>query len=310
MLGKYNKNSERGIVGHTTQFYIVFSRGILKMKSNNLKKITALAAASSERVGKSVFANTNFDTIKGSEVIIVGDNLALKKHTESSCVEKDILGAYNVTSGEFDRKNLQERWSSEYDAVNPWVTIDLGEITEFNEVVIEWERRNVTSYEIQGSNDKNNWAVIKKLGRPKKLREAVEFEDQEFRYVKLQIKTYGEDGVVGEIPWLIVSIYEIEVYRNRRVETPERKIIEFNNFVLEKSKVRQVEKEARTKWARVVKAGDNELNVDLGQVVVVGAPLVKGDKIFSERDKHRFLNSEGREKRACAGGKSPPHLAW
>lgn len=276
------------------------------MKSNNLKKIMALADASNETIGKvCVINDTDFKIIESSEVENSRKNLARNKNVEASCSEREGLGAHNLTSGDFDRRNFQKRWSSAYDAENPWVTIDLGEVTTFNEVVIQWERRNVTSYEIQGSNAKKGWTVIKELGRPQELREIVNFEEQEFRYLKVQIKTYGEDGLAGEIPWLIVSMYEVEVYHNRNVEALENKRIEFNKAVLERDRIRNIKKEDKIISIRATKS--KLVQIDLGQAKVAKEPLFKWDRRIINRDKYKFLNREGKEKRDYAWGKSPPY---
>lgn len=267
------------------------------MKRKNVKDNMVKAAASTNKVGNVIVLNRDKDeTTEILRTVERGKNLALNKSTESSDIEKDNLGANNITSGIVDREKLKNRWSSVYDAEKPWVTINLGRKTKFNEVVIEWERRNVTSYEIQGSNDNEDWTIIKELGRPKEIRQAIEFEEQQFKYLKLQINTYSEDGVLGEIPWSNVSIYEVEVYHNKHVGAPK-------DIVQEDIKVANKVKE---KTVDGVLSKDQDVKANLGKAKAIDDKVDKKRK-DCKRSKVKIADKKVSKERVCAGSKSPPH---
>ncbi|MEG1287652.1 MAG: discoidin domain-containing protein [Clostridium sp.] len=168
----------------------------------------------------SVFASP----IKTSERV----NLALGKTTEASSIEVSKWGPDKTVDGITDRgtditKPGQSRWSSNAirNGESPqWVTIDLGEVKTFNEVVVEWERNNITSYKIEISDDKESWTAIHEGTSISALRDVISLEEsQKARYVKVNVLNNNPSAVVN---WDNVSIYEIEVYNNagEEVEPP------------------------------------------------------------------------------------------
>ena len=83
-----------------------------------------------------------------------GPNLALNQPATSSGNENAGLGPLNAVDG-----NATTRWSSAF--VDPsWLQVDLGSAKTIGQVVIEWQNAYGTAYQIQVSNDQQNWTPV------------------------------------------------------------------------------------------------------------------------------------------------------
>lgn len=148
------------------------------------------------------------------------ENLALGKSATASGHEAGSnFTADKVIDGTIDRptdinKGGSSRWASELNEVNPWITIDLEEVKAFDEVVIEWERRNVNSYKIEVSDDNSTWTAIHNSTTKNKFTDVLNIGSQNARYVKITIEDYSPTQEGSTISWNTVSIYEVEIYNN------------------------------------------------------------------------------------------------
>ena len=102
---------------------------------------------------------------------------------------------------------FKKRWSSLRNEDDNWIIVDLGQYAKINALTIQWEAACSDDYEIQVSNDKNNWVSVEEgLATEDDLLDEYNFDEPVYgRYVKIhshkstQLK-YG------------ISIYEISVY--------------------------------------------------------------------------------------------------
>jgi hypothetical protein len=87
-----------------------------------------------------------------------GTNVARGRPTTASSYQQVGNGApfppTNATDG-----NLGSRWASDWSDPQ-WVRVDLGEVTNFQHVQLVWEGAFGKSYEIQVSDDDNNWRSV------------------------------------------------------------------------------------------------------------------------------------------------------
>ncbi len=81
-------------------------------------------------------------------------NLALNRPSVSSSVENADLSANNAVDG-----SIGSRWSSAFSDPQ-WIYVDLGQSYNIQRVVLNWEAAYGAAYEIQVSNDANNWETI------------------------------------------------------------------------------------------------------------------------------------------------------
>jgi hypothetical protein len=81
-------------------------------------------------------------------------NLALNKTVYVSSVERDSLEGENAVDG-----NMETRWSSEFQDPQ-YITVDLGDTTDITRVILEWDYASAIEYEIQVSNDNENWTTL------------------------------------------------------------------------------------------------------------------------------------------------------
>lgn len=219
-------------------------------------------------------------------------NLALNKNVKSSGYEAGSnLTADKITDGVIDNtgeKPGSSRWASERYAVNPWITIDLGENKIFDEVVIQWERKNVNSYKIEVSEDNSIWKVVHSSSTVNEYRESLSLGEQNSRYIKITIEDYSPAEADSNISWETVSIYEVYVYNNNVNPEPELDVVvpqsgqnvslnktasasseETNTFtankVIDGIVDRKPEGQAVSRWASAVSSDDQWLKIDLGK---------------------------------------------
>ncbi|HIX81853.1 MAG TPA: discoidin domain-containing protein, partial [Candidatus Erysipelatoclostridium merdavium] len=138
------------------------------------------------------------------------DSLALNKEVEVSGTSTNDPG--NVKENAVDG-NTATRWSSLRNEDDNWIIVDLGQYAKINALTIQWEAACSDDYEIQVSNDKNNWVSVEEgLATEDDLLDEYNFDEPVYgRYVKIhshkstQLK-YG------------ISIYEISVYGSYKEE--------------------------------------------------------------------------------------------
>ena len=88
-------------------------------------------------------------------------NLALNKAAFASSEETSTFTASKATDGIIDRESSKSsRWACERYENSPWIVVDLGEKQSFNQIVINWERRNVNDYKIEISDDSKSRTSI------------------------------------------------------------------------------------------------------------------------------------------------------
>ena len=108
-----------------------------------------------------------------------GANLALGKLATSSGNENDGLGPQYAVDG-----NMTTRWSSAF--VDPsWIQVDLGESTQIGQVVLYWQAAYGVQYQIQVSNDQQNWTTAFTQTHGQGGVESITFPPVTGRYVRM-----------------------------------------------------------------------------------------------------------------------------
>ena len=158
-------------------------------------------------------------------------NLALNKPTDCSGIE---LEGYNFESPSSVDGNMNTRWSSNKDILSDivWLSVDLEKPTVVGQINISWQLANSRDYNVEISDDGENWKVLKQICNP--TQEVVEFtqkiaipETVTTRYIR--IKAYeGNYASYGAMP--NISIFEIEVYAKPDVTDPVIPTSEYNEI--------------------------------------------------------------------------------
>ncbi|WP_435748617.1 family 20 glycosylhydrolase [Microbacterium sp. PMB16] len=104
----------------------------------------------------------------------------------SSGDEDAAFPASNAVDG-----NPATRWSASYVA-NPWITIDLGESTDFDTIDILWEKAAASGYTVELSQDGAQWRTVASLsGKPTPAgpsrADTVTFPSERARYAKITV---------------------------------------------------------------------------------------------------------------------------
>ncbi|GAA2632605.1 hypothetical protein GCM10010399_76180 [Dactylosporangium fulvum] len=89
---------------------------------------------------------------------IPGTNIALNKTVTASSYQPTGTNGPQLPSYAVDG-NYNTRWASEWVAT-AWIQVDLGSKQTFNKVFLAWEAAYATGYQIQTSDDGNNWTTI------------------------------------------------------------------------------------------------------------------------------------------------------
>ena len=218
------------------------------------------------------------------------ENLALGKSATASGYEAGSdFTVDKVIDGKVDRpadinEGGRSRWASALNAVKPWITIDLEEVKAFDEVAIEWERRNVNLYKVEVSEDNAIWTEVHNSTTKNEFKEVLDVGLQNARYVRITIEDYSPTQEGGTISWNTVSIYEVEIYNNKPEEPEVPEVPEVivpeagDNVALSKTatsssnetstftadKAVDGSKARDSRWASAVSSDPQWITVDLG----------------------------------------------
>lgn len=140
------------------------------------------------------------------------ENVALNKTGQSSSNENADLNASKAFDG--DTSSRSSRWSSNDGNAPHWLYVDLGEARDIKTVRIYWETRKATNYEIQISDDAQNWTPVKTINnRPASTTDTITLDETEHaQYVRLYISAATAEDPDGGVTWNTISVYEMEVY--------------------------------------------------------------------------------------------------
>ena len=140
------------------------------------------------------------------------ENVALNKTGYSSSNETAELNASKAFDG--DMSSRSSRWSSNVGNAPHWLYVDLGEARDIKTVRIFWETRKATNYEIQISDNAQNWTTVKTINnRPASTTDTITLDETEHaQYVRLYISAATAEDPDGGVTWNSISVYEMEVY--------------------------------------------------------------------------------------------------
>ena len=164
-------------------------------KASSASTLSSTASTSSSST-PSVAATSSATSVAA---VAASTNLALGKTTKTSGSENaGYLGSANAVDGD-----VNSRWGSLF--VDPsWIEVDLGSAQAINHVVLRWEAAYGVKYQIQVSNDEQNWTTAYTQAAGKGGVEDFTFNAVTGRYVRM----YGTQRATG----YGYSLYEFEVY--------------------------------------------------------------------------------------------------
>ena len=152
------------------------------------------------------------DLVEEDEEVDPTTNIALNKPATASSIEASTLTPNKAVDG---AKGKSSRWASAVRSNEEWLRVDLGKKSQIKTVVIDWERRNATNYEIQISDNDSTWTTVKSINsHPKYVNDKIVLDNTvEGRYIRLLIKSHAlSDQVSGGVEWNNVSVEEFSVY--------------------------------------------------------------------------------------------------
>ncbi|WHY78401.1 NPCBM/NEW2 domain-containing protein [Neobacillus sp. WH10] len=126
-------------------------------------------------------------------------NVAAFKNVVASSSETSSLTPENAVD-----EDLQSRWASGYKN-NEWIYVDLGEKYTIDSVTLNWEPAYGRGYEIQVSQDAENWSTVYSTTTGDGGIDEIQFNPVEARYVRM----YGTERATS----YGYSLWEFEVYQ-------------------------------------------------------------------------------------------------
>ena len=127
-------------------------------------------------------------------------NLAFLKPVTVSSIESAYAN-YPEKAVDGDPKT---RWSSEWQMDPSWITVDLEAKTAISRVCLSWEWSYAREYEIQVSDDGENWKTVYHTNEGRGNEEEILFPAAEARYVRVYC-------IQRALQWGY-SLYEVEIY--------------------------------------------------------------------------------------------------
>nr|WSX77077.1 discoidin domain-containing protein [Streptomyces sp. NBC_00899] len=91
-----------------------------------------------------------------------GTNVALNKPATASSFQSDPTGGCPCTAADAVDGSFTTRWSSDWSDPQ-WVQVDLGQRTTFRHVQLAWEAAYAKAYDIQTSDDGQNWTTVRSV---------------------------------------------------------------------------------------------------------------------------------------------------
>jgi beta-glucanase (GH16 family) len=132
---------------------------------------------------------------------LFAQNLALQKTTTTSSVRGNNQGAFAVDG------NQSSRWESDFSDPQ-FIIVDLATTYALNRVEIDWEAAYATQYQIQLSNDKQQWTTASSITSGNGGTDVFNLNGQNARYIRM----YGTQRTTIRNVQYGYSIFEFEVY--------------------------------------------------------------------------------------------------
>ena len=167
---------------------------MLNKKASKFKKSTSLMISCC--MAASIIQIVNTKTVMAEEVepYVLSLNRTVYSSSDNGGSTSDKLVDGDYTT----------RWESDWGKENQWLYLDLGSLAEITGVKIKWENAYATEYDIEVSDDEENWISIYTQKDGEGGEENISLNGKG-RYVRLNLnKKFFEDYGY--------SIYEFEVY--------------------------------------------------------------------------------------------------
>ena len=132
---------------------------------------------------------------------LFAQNIALQQSTTTSSARGNNQGAYAVDG------NQSTRWESDFSDPQ-FIIVDLSTTYALNKVEIDWEAAYATQYQIQLSNNKQQWTTVSNISSGNGGTDIINLNGQNARYVRM----YGTQRTTIGTAQYGYSIFEFEVY--------------------------------------------------------------------------------------------------
>ena len=139
-----------------------------------------------------------------SGVVYFDDVSLIKTISKETMAVSSSDGNFSLTAEKAVDNNITTRWSSAF-TDNAWIYLDFGSPRAFDTIKLSWETAYGLSYEIQISDDAQNWATIYSENSGDGCEDVIHLGEQTARYIKM-------NGLVRGTEWGY-SLWEFEVFK-------------------------------------------------------------------------------------------------
>ncbi len=174
------------------------------------------------------------------------------------------------TEKAFD-ENSETRWSSAWKD-GEWIYADFGKAKTFNTIVLKWEAAYGRYYEIQTSDDADNWKTVYSIRKGDGGDDVIYLGKQTARYVKMQ-------GVRRGAGWGY-SLWEFEIYNEASSGVP--KVVASSVLQVGMEAERAFDKDSTTMWASNFKNPNEWIYIDFGSPKEFSDILLNWDVNFGK----------------------------
>ncbi len=181
--------------GNPTDKATITNEGIVNVKKNGVIKVKASSIDGSGVVGEKrveITGQTLASLSQGKQTQVSSNN---DKHGGNLAVDGDITTRWIANAGE----------------QHPWIYVDLETQANINLIILNWEDARPPKYEIQVSDDAQNWRTIASVNDEGNTKKVVRFElqeEQQGRYVRIYANEKSRYGC---------SLYEFDIYGNYNI---------------------------------------------------------------------------------------------
>lgn len=207
----------------------------------------------------------------------VGANLALNK----TVVASSTYSGYPV--GNAVDGNASTRWSSNF-TNSEWIYVDLGSVQSINEVILKWDGAYAIAYQIQVSNDANNWSNVYSTTTGDGVTDDITFTATSARYVRM-------NGTQRANIYYGYSLWEFEVYGSTSSSSnlALNKTVSISSTYTGYPAANAVDGSGTTRWSSNF-SDPQWIYVDLGSVQTVNRVLLNWDGAYATSYKIQVSN--------------------
>lgn len=267
------------------------------MQKSMLKKVLSFLLALTMILGIFSIISINYhaETVKTNLALTAtatADGQDSTEHAPSKAIDGIInRDADNKSQSRWgvEDKNSEGGNASDAEHKEHWLKIDLGSSKSFNELLIDWERKNIYNYVIEVSDNDTDYREIYSQTKQNGFSESIVLDEAvTARYVRVTVKDYTNKGPsldgngqeqAGD--WASVSIYELQILQyteNENLATGKTATADGFEAGTDFKAQLAVDGDDSTRWASEQTDAPHWIMIDMGSACEVAAATIHWER--------------------------------